>query len=67
MSTDKHDHSATDSASVESLEKGNVVPAGGNAALSKYTQEQIDRTWKKVDWYIMPVSILLYLASYIDR
>ncbi|KAK7696446.1 hypothetical protein QCA50_001103 [Cerrena zonata] len=36
-------------------------------ALSQYDPEEIERIWKKVDWHIMPVAILLYLSSYIDR
>ena len=65
MSADKHD-SGVNGSSIESLEKGQPVTAA-DAALQKYTPEQIEQTWKKVDWYIMPISILLYLASYIDR
>ncbi|KAJ3491628.1 hypothetical protein NLI96_g573 [Meripilus lineatus] len=35
--------------------------------LAKYDQTQIDKAWRKVDWHIMPIAVLLYLASYIDR
>jgi len=65
MSTAEHDSAVPSSSSVTSLEKG--LPPTTDAALQKYTPEEIKATWRKVDWYIMPVSILLYLASYIDR
>ncbi len=29
--------------------------------------ELVKRTWRKVDLYIMPLAVLLYLACYIDR
>ncbi|KAH8105328.1 MFS general substrate transporter [Cristinia sonorae] len=70
MSVVKDDRSEPSSASVTSVEKGQQLQVPLNdaaAALQKYTPEQIRRTWRKVDSYIMPVSILLYLASYIDR
>lgn len=30
-------------------------------------EEVLKRAWRKVDLHIMPVAVLLYLASYIDR
>lgn len=37
------------------------------ADLDQYDPREIESAWRKVDWHIMPVSVLLYLASYIDR
>ena len=37
------------------------------AALSQFTDAEIKRTWRKVDLHILPVAVLLYLSSYIDR
>ncbi|KAK7056734.1 hypothetical protein VNI00_002451 [Paramarasmius palmivorus] len=36
-------------------------------ALAEFSEEEIKKTWRKVDWHIMPIAVLLYLASYIDR
>lgn len=65
MSFDKHDSGVPSSSSVESIEKGQTGQT--DVVLQKYTPEQVKKTWRKVDWYIMPIAILLYLASYIDR
>lgn len=35
--------------------------------LDQFSEEEIKRAWKKVDWHILPVAVLLYLSSYIDR
>jgi hypothetical protein len=32
-----------------------------------YCCREIARTWRKVDLRIMPIAVILYLASYIDR
>lgn len=37
------------------------------ALLAQYDPKEIERIWKKVDWHVMPVAMMLYLASYIDR
>ena len=29
--------------------------------------ELVKKTWRKVDLWIMPIAVFLYLASYIDR
>ncbi|THH32690.1 hypothetical protein EUX98_g1541 [Antrodiella citrinella] len=65
MSTQR-DSKTPSTSSVASLEKG-VTPTTANVALQKYTPEEIKTTWRKVDWHVMPASIMLYLASYIDR
>lgn len=47
---------------VSSIDPGAVVTHGLDS------DEQITRRlWWKVDLHIMPVAVLLYLASYIDR
>ncbi|KZV97993.1 MFS general substrate transporter [Exidia glandulosa HHB12029] len=35
--------------------------------LAQFSQHEVQRAWRKVDLHIMPVAVLLYLASYIDR
>ena len=35
--------------------------------LAQFSDDEIKRTWRKVDWHILPVAVLLYLSSYIDR
>ncbi|KAI0357153.1 MFS general substrate transporter [Trametes cingulata] len=35
--------------------------------LEQFDPELVKKTWRKVDWYIMPIAVWLYLASYIDR
>ncbi|KII90140.1 hypothetical protein PLICRDRAFT_53249 [Plicaturopsis crispa FD-325 SS-3] len=33
----------------------------------EHDEEVVRRAWRKVDMHIMPIAVLLYLASYIDR
>ncbi|KDQ58537.1 hypothetical protein JAAARDRAFT_193095 [Jaapia argillacea MUCL 33604] len=33
----------------------------------EHNEEIVKRAWRKVDFHIMPIAVLLYLASYIDR
>jgi hypothetical protein len=35
--------------------------------LVQFTDAEIKRTWRKVDLHVLPVAVLLYLSSYIDR
>ena len=35
--------------------------------LAQFSEDEIKRTWRKVDLHILPVAVLLYLSSYIDR
>ncbi|OBZ73036.1 putative transporter C11D3.18C, partial [Grifola frondosa] len=35
--------------------------------LEQYDPELIKKTWRRVDIHILPIAVLLYLASYIDR
>lgn len=35
--------------------------------LSEFSKKEISRAWLKVDLHILPVAVLLYLSSYIDR
>ncbi|KAJ3522762.1 hypothetical protein NM688_g8828 [Phlebia brevispora] len=53
-----------DAVSSKSIEKTSLSEI---AALEGYDEELVKKTWRKVDWHIMPVACMLYLASYIDR
>ena len=46
--------------SSEALEEARVE-------LEHLDPELVKKTWRKVDWNIMPLAVVLYLASYIDR
>lgn len=35
--------------------------------LAQFSEHEIKRAWRKVDLHILPVAVLLYLSSYIDR
>ncbi|KAI1786113.1 MFS general substrate transporter [Ganoderma leucocontextum] len=35
--------------------------------LHHFEPELVERTWRKVDWAILPLAVVLYLAAYIDR
>lgn len=35
--------------------------------LAQFSEDEVKRAWRKVDWHILPVAVLLYLSSYIDR
>ena len=37
------------------------------AELHRFKPELVERTWRKVDWAILPLAVILYLAAYIDR
>ncbi|PIL32516.1 MFS general substrate transporter [Ganoderma sinense ZZ0214-1] len=37
------------------------------AELDQFDPELVKRTWRKVDWAILPIAVILYLAAYIDR
>ncbi|KAH9946732.1 MFS general substrate transporter [Amylocystis lapponica] len=54
----KSDASASVKSFTEALEED---------SLEQYDPETIRQTWRKVDLHIMPIAVLLYLASYIDR
>lgn len=42
-------------------------PVSDRAVTTCCEEEVLKRAWRKVDLHIMPVAIILYLASYIDR
>lgn len=46
-------------------EKGQDVVS--DPCIGARNEEVLKRAWRKVDLHIMPVAVLLYLASYIDR
>ncbi|KAI0258850.1 MFS general substrate transporter [Gloeopeniophorella convolvens] len=52
-----------------SLDGQSVASIGHDAqdVLARFDPEDVKRAWRKVDMHIMPISVLLYLASYIDR
>ena len=54
VSLDKYDKA-------ESYDESTVDP------LAQFTDEEVKRAWRKVDYHILPVAVLLYLSSYIDR
>jgi hypothetical protein len=35
--------------------------------VDEYDPELVKRAWRKVDWHVMPIAVILYLSSYIDR
>ena len=37
------------------------------AELDQFDPELVQRTWRKIDWAILPIAVVLYLAAYIDR
>ena len=41
--------------------------AENSNALSQFTEAEIRGAWRKVDLHVLPVAVLLYLSSYIDR
>ncbi|KAL4244698.1 MFS transporter superfamily protein [Abortiporus biennis] len=53
--------------SVHSIEKGPESQENAAELLARYDPKEVERVWRKVDWHIMPIAVLLYLASYIDR
>lgn len=53
-----------DSTSEKSIEKASIADV---AHIQTYDADLVKKTWRKVDMRIMPISCLLYLASYIDR
>ncbi|PSR84205.1 hypothetical protein PHLCEN_2v5493 [Hermanssonia centrifuga] len=53
----------SDSRSVKSLEKASI----SETPLQQYDPDLVEKTWRKVDLHVMPISVMLYLASYIDR
>ncbi|KAI0919969.1 hypothetical protein AcV5_001901 [Taiwanofungus camphoratus] len=55
------------SSSSSSVKSINDDLEDSHLSLEQYDPEVIRRTWRKVDLHIMPVAVLLYLASYIDR
>lgn len=55
----------SDAASSKSIEKGGASVLEN--PLDSLDQEVVKRAWRKVDWHIMPVAVILYLSSYIDR
>lgn len=55
-----------ESPSFKSFEKNGADSVQENP-LDKFDPELVKRAWRKVDWHVMPVAVLLYLSSYIDR
>ena len=47
--------------------EGTLEDVQSENPLSQFTEDEIRRTWRKVDLHILPVAVLLYLSSYIDR
>ncbi|KAL1942296.1 hypothetical protein VTO73DRAFT_6360 [Trametes versicolor] len=43
------------------------VKEEAQVALEQLDPELVKKTWRRVDWHIMPIAVWLYLASYIDR
>lgn len=43
------------------------VKEEAQVALEQLDSELVKKTWRRVDWHIMPIAVWLYLASYIDR
>jgi hypothetical protein len=35
--------------------------------VDEYDPELVKRAWRKVDRHVMPIAVILYLSSYIDR
>lgn len=35
--------------------------------LAQFSKDEIKWAWRKVDMHILPVAVMLYLSSYIDR
>lgn len=44
-----------------------ILDDDAELTLEQYDPEIVRQTWRKVDLHIMPIAVLLYLASYIDR
>lgn len=60
-------YSADDASSTSDAKSGQVALEKAALTLDQYDPELVKKTWRKVDLHIMPVAVLLYLASYIDR
>lgn len=54
-------------ASLAKLPVGDSSVDHGEDPLSEFSKKEINRAWLKVDLHILPVAVLLYLSSYIDR
>lgn len=54
-------------ASLTKLPVGDSHVDHGEDPLSEFSKKEISRAWLKVDLHILPVAVLLYLSSYIDR
>lgn len=55
-----------DRASLDKYEHGLSSPVD-RIPLSEFSETEIKSAWRKVDMHILPVAVLLYLSSYIDR
>ncbi|OBZ72869.1 putative transporter C11D3.18C [Grifola frondosa] len=55
------------SPSSSSVKAASEVYEEALVSLEQYDPELIKKTWRKVDFRILPIAVLLYLASYIDR
>ena len=55
------------SSSYPSSVKSTAALEGARADLHHLDPILVKKTWRKVDWAIMPLAVLLYLAAYIDR
>nr|VWO94072.1 Uncharacterized protein [Ganoderma boninense] len=55
------------SASYPSSTKSASALEDARVELDQFDPELVRRTWRKVDWAILPIAVILYLAAYIDR
>ncbi|KAI0039502.1 MFS general substrate transporter [Auriscalpium vulgare] len=58
---ERADHKGSDTESIASIKQHSAD------ALARFDPADVKRAWLKVDLHIMPIAVLLYLASYIDR
>lgn len=49
------------------MEKASNGVVSSSSVVGARDDEVLKGAWRKVDLHIMPVAVLLYLASYIDR
>ncbi|KAL7278036.1 LOW QUALITY PROTEIN: hypothetical protein ACG7TL_007998 [Trametes sanguinea] len=60
MTEELSHYSSSIKSSAEATEEARVI-------LEQIDPGLVKKTWRKVDWNVMPVALWLYLASYIDR
>ncbi len=56
-----------ESSSYPSSTKSASALEDARAEFNQFDPELVKRTWRKVDWAILPIAVVLYLAAYIDR